>query len=285
MAELHFSVWITLDRLDVAFARDQDLERNALRALFAAYLDMKKLKNISLKIFLRSDIWHRVTEGRFAEGSHITEETIEWDPQGLRQLMLRRILKSQPIAEYYGVDPAEVFQSVEKQEELLGRMFPDQIDAGKNPRTFLWMLTRTQDGTGKPAPRELIHLLTSARDTQLRRLELGHDPPPGSTLFERTVFKEALQEVSEVRLVKTFYAEYPDLKEYVEPLRGEKAQQSPPTLAAIWQVDEAEARRVADRLVVVGFFERRGTKAEPDYWVPFLYRDALDLIQGEAKLP
>jgi hypothetical protein len=34
----------------------------------------------------------------------------------------------------------------------------------------------------------------------------------------------------------------------------------------------------------VGFFERRGTAGDPDYWVPFLYRDALGLVQGEARL-
>jgi hypothetical protein len=35
--------------------------------------------------------------------------------------------------------------------------------------------------------------------------------------------------------------------------------------------------------VDIGFFELRGTKQEPVYWVPFLYRDALNLVQGEAK--
>ncbi|HXN39999.1 MAG TPA: hypothetical protein VN892_18360 [Solirubrobacteraceae bacterium] len=284
MDELNFEVWIVLDRLDVAFARDENLERNALRALFAAYLDMKKLQRVSLKIFLRSDIWDRVTEGKFAEASHINEEVIEWEAQGLRQLMLRRILRNQGIAEFYDVDPESVFASVEKQQALVARLFPDQIDAGKNPKTFDWMLTRTQDGVGKPAPRELIHLLASLRDRQIRRLELGHDPPPGENLFERTIFKEALKDVSEVRLKKTLYAEYPDLKPYIEALREQKAQQSLPTLSALWDVPEAEARQIATRLVAVGFFERRGDKANPDYWVPFLYRDSLELVMGEAKV-
>ena len=37
-----------------------------------------------------------------------------------------------------------------------------------------------------------------------------------------------------------------------------------------------------DELVELGFFEERGTREEPTFWVPFLYRDALDLIQGKA---
>ena len=70
----------------------------------------------------------------------------------------------------------------------------------------------------------------------------------------------------------------------LEALDGAKAQQSPATLAEIWGVDEGEAESIADRVVELGFFERRGTRREPDYWVPFLYRDALHLIQGEARV-
>jgi hypothetical protein len=82
---------------------------------------------------------------------------------------MRRALKNPAISEYYGVDPEEVFASVDAQEELLKRMLPDQVDAGRNPATFDWMISRTQDGTGQAAPRELIHLLASLQEAQLRR--------------------------------------------------------------------------------------------------------------------
>lgn len=167
---------------------------------------------------------------------------------------------------------------------MVARMFPDQIDAGRNPKTFDWMLGRTRDGTGLTAPRELIHLLSSLRDSQLRRIEVGHDEPPDETLFDRQAFKDALREVSNVRLKQTLYAEYPHLRDYVSALEGEKAQQSPETLAQIWKVDREEARVIADSLVDIGFFESRGSGDSPDYWVPFLYRDALELVQGEARV-
>jgi hypothetical protein len=89
--------------------------------------------------------------------------------------------------------------------------------------------------------------------------------------------------VSEVRLNQTLFAEYPALKPYIEQLHEEKAQQSPETLARIWGNTVEEATEVAEQLVEVGFFEKRGTKQSPSYWVPFLYRDALSLVQGEAK--
>jgi hypothetical protein len=280
---LDFEVWIVLDRLDVAFIEQETLEQNALRALFKAYLDMRALEKVSLKVFLRTDIWRKITRAGFREASHITRGlTITWERQSLLHLMMRRALKNQAICDYYGVDIDRVAGNVAEQERLIGRMLPDQVDAGKNPATLDWMLTRTQDGTGAAAPRELIHLLSSVRDSQIKRFELGHEPPPDELLFDRPAFKDALREVSEVRLTQTLYAEYPDLRPFVEHLDGEKTQQTLSTLSALWGIGREEARKTASALVDVGFFEARGAKEDPSYWVPFLYRDGLNMVQGEA---
>lgn len=67
------------------------------------------------------------------------------------------------------------------------------------------------------------------------------------------------------------------------PLQGKKTQQSIGTLCKIWGVSPAEAQANAEKLGEVGFFEKRGSREKPAYWVPFLYRDALQMVQGEAK--
>ena len=109
-----------------------------------------------------------------------------------------------------------------------------QVDAGEKKLTTLdWFLNRTADGSGKTAPRELIHLLSAARDHQLKSLE--------------------------------------------------KTQQSPSTLASIWGLSESEALSKAEQLTEIGFFQKRGSKEEPLFWVPFLYRGALNLVQGQAE--
>ncbi len=66
------SLWILLDRLDVAFAENPHLEQNALRALFRVYLDLMTYHRLRLKVFLRTDIWRRITNIGFPEASHIT---------------------------------------------------------------------------------------------------------------------------------------------------------------------------------------------------------------------
>lgn len=83
-------------------------------------------------------------------------------------------------------------------------------------------------------------------------------------------------------LEQTLYAEYPELKPYLLKLEREKTNQTPQSLAEIWGVDGVQAVAIADQLVDVGFFQRRGPKDQPMYWVPFLYRPALALIQGSA---
>lgn len=277
-------VWLLLDRLDVAFEQSDELEHNALRALFKAYLDIEPHNHIRLKVFLRTDIWQRITDGGFREASHIIRHlTITWQRQSLLNLVVRRLLANKSICDYYDVDPVVILSSIEAQEEFLKRVLPDKVDTGKNPASFDWILSRTQDGTKLTAPREVIHLLSRLKEIQMNRLELGHSEPASELLFDRAVFKEALKAVSEERLTKTLYAENDDLKIYIEKLEGEKTQQTPETLAKTWDVNSKRAHEIADRLVAIGFFEKRGSKHTPAYWVPFLYRDALDMVQGEAR--
>lgn len=277
-------LWIVLDRLDVSFADSPELEGNALRALFRVYRDMAALANMSLKIFLRDDIWTRITAAGFREASHITRSiTITWTPAALLHLVIRRALHNEAICEFYGVDKEAVLASAEEQQKLFYRIFPEQVDLGeRKSTTFDWMLSRTADGTGKNAPRELIHLLTSLRDQQLKSLEMGAPDPAGEALFDRASLKAALPEVSKARFEQTLCAEYPLFKPMLEKLDREKTQQTPTSLAKIWGVSEETALSRAEKLVEVGFFEKRGPKEQPLFWVPFLYRDALHLVQGAA---
>lgn len=284
LEEAGFQVWILLDRLDVAFAENLELEKNALRALFRVYLDLKSFEGISTKIFLRNDIWKRITEEGFREASHITSTvSIEWTKQTLLNLIIRRLLYNDAIITYYNVEREEVLSDVASQEKLFYRIFPDQVDLGeKRPKSLDWILTRTQDGTKENVPRELIHLLDAMRGEQLKRIEVGAEQPEGENLFERASMKSALPPVSDARYHQTLVAEYPGFKKYLEKLEGEKTNQTPQTLSTIWGVGEVEAMQIASSLSDVGFFEKRGTKEEPEFWVPFLYRDALKLVQGTA---
>ncbi|MGA2286351.1 MAG: hypothetical protein ABSG55_08795 [Dehalococcoidia bacterium] len=280
------TAWIVLDRLDVAFAERRELEENALRALFRVYTDLVGLGNLSLKIFLRDDIWNRITSGGgFREASHITRtETITWDEQSLMHLIISRTVQNLQVQQYYDVRADRVLASTSNQRGLFFRVFPKQVDPGsRRPDTFKWILSRTRDGTGGSTPRELIHLLEASRTEQLRHLELGGDEPSGEALIGALALKGGLPQVSKARLELTLYAEYPEHKAAIAKLEGGKTEYSAASLRAIWNCSEEEARREAQALAELGFFEIRGDRAQPSYWVPFLYRDALNLTQGTAE--
>src|SRR5262249_3944523 len=280
-----YQVWVLLDRLDVAFAESHELERNALRALFRVYRDFADKDCIKLKIFLRSDIWDRIVEGGFREASHITRVvTLDWTSEALLNLIVRRLLSNEMLIDKLEIDKVAVLRDSKAQDAVFYRFFPPQVEQGAKKRpTRDWMINRCEDGHWKTAPRELIHFLNSLRDLELARLERGDALPPGEQLFDRSVFKPALEIVSEARVVQTIYAEYPNLKPYLVELEGEKTEQTIDTLATIWKVSKGEADKRAQALVEIGFFEQRGGRDNWTYWVPFLYRDALHMSQGLAE--
>ena len=285
IASEELEVWLALDRLDVAFAEMRELEENALRALFRVYVDLLGFENIRLKIFLRDDIWARITSSGFREASHITRQiTLTWDDRSLLNLIIRRALSNPELCEYYDVSPEEVLSDREAQEELFYRVFPEQVERGERKSTTLkWMVGRTRDGTDRTAPRELIHLVESARGQQLRASELGDDEPEGETLINGAAIKAGLPDVSQARLQRTLYAEYPEYKPWIEKLEGQKTEQTEETLSVLWRTGAGEAARRAQRLVEIGFFEQRVRAGIPSYWVPFLYRDSLKMVQGRDR--
>lgn len=277
-------VWLILDRLDVAFTASPELEANALRALFRAYRLIEPLRQLRLKIFLRSDIWSEITAGGFRETSHITRDmNLLWNRASLLKLIVQRLIQSTVLSGALEIIPDDVIASSEAQQDLFDKVFPPQVDAGSNkPATFDWALSRTEDGRKVAAPRELIHLFTTVRDRQLARLDTGEATIPDSIYFEAQAFRDAQPEVSETRLQKTIYPEYPWLKDWLEALRGQRTLQDVVSLESLWGTDRTETEERVRRLVDVGFFEQRGPVAERTYWVPFLYRPALEMVQGTA---
>ena len=279
-----YQVWVLFDRLDVAFIESGGLEKNALRALFRAYRDFGGLEHLKFKIFLRSDIWNRIMEGGFREASHITKTAdLEWNEFNLLNLIVRRALNNEALIKAYGADREAILKSVGQQGQFFYKLFPAQVEQGEKKRaTFDWIVSRCADGRAKTAPREVIHLLNSLREKEVERIERG-GLMADETLFDRGVFKAALAAVSNTRLSGTIYAEYDDLKTYIAKLEGQKTEQTFKSLRFTWGVSVFDAERLVQKLVDIGFFQKKSSREEDTYWVPFLYRDALRMSQGLAE--
>lgn len=278
----NYTLWLLLDRLDVAFAESPKLEKRALRSLFQVYRDMAGFRNIKLKIFLRTDIWREITKNGFREASHIDDLTLTWDYTSLVNLVVRRALNNDGVRQFYGADPDVILGNVQMQSNLIERMLPAKVpdppEGGqKKWKTFDWMLSRTCDGSGFNAPRELIYLLSEARNKQINRLEKGHQEPAGTALFDPEALKDAMFKVSQIRYERTLCAEYPTLRHFVQRLEGSKAGQDAETLSKVWGGSRKDALGRANQLVDAGFFERKGPAERPWFRVPYLYRPALNI--------
>lgn len=279
-------LWIMIDRLDVAFLESEELETNALRALFKAYLDLARFVEIKIKIFLRDDIWKRIVNEGFREASHITKfQSLSWTRDSLLNLLIRRILDNLDLVRFFNLDKERILSDMNKQEELFYKLFPEQIDVGsRKSKTLEWVLSRTKDGKGINTPRELIQLFTHARLIELKKQDNGINELQGQNILSRQSIKEAVVSVSKQRMEQTIYAEFPDLKGYMEMLKGDKAEHTPETLASKWNLSVADATGIAKKLENIGFFEPRGDLRNQRYRIPFLYRPYLEIIQGSATV-
>lgn len=284
LARKSLRFWILFDRLDVAFDQDAELEKNALRALFKTYRDIEDLEAISLKIFLRDDIWKRITDEGFRESSHITRTTtISWSPQSLLNLIIMRAIRNPQITEKYKVNSEAIERSHAEQRALYYKIFPEQVDVGeKQSDTFDWILNRVRDGLGNAAPREVIHFHNEIINCEKEAISIGtrkNEPP---NIFGRPSIKAATVEVSKVKTEQNLFAENSHLKPYVSKLDGGKAEQKIDTLAALWGKPLDETKLIAAELVFVGFFEQRAARDEGVYKIPFIYRPYLRVTQGKA---
>lgn len=276
--------WILFDRLDVAFDQDAGLEKNALRALFKTYRDIEDLEAISLKIFLRDDIWKRITDEGFRESSHITRTTtINWSPQSLLNLIILRAIKNPQIVQLYQVSSEVIEKSHAEQRVLYYKIFPEQVDVGeKQSDTFDWILNRVRDGLGNAAPREVIHFHNEAIVCEKELISIGarkNEPP---NIFSRSSIKGATAEVSKVKIEQNLFAENAHLKQYIQKLDGNKAEQNLETLAKLWGTNVDDTKAIATELIFVGFFEQREARDEGVYKIPFIYRPYLRVTQGKA---
>jgi hypothetical protein len=281
--DLGLHMWVAFDRLDEAFQGAPDHEIPALRALLRVYLDLNHLKRVRLKLFIRNDLFSRVTEGGFVNLTHVNARRLEleWRPADLLDVLSKRIIENREVTEALEIEP-EAVDSDAARELLLTRVFPEKVDAAANkPTTWNWILSRIRDGQDVRPPRNLIDLVEFARLTQLREDERQRTEWTGPPLIDRDAIKHGLSRLSAARVEDTLQAEYPNLQMYFELFRGGKAEQNRDSLAELIGGDAPRLQEAIDMLVRCGFLERIG-----ESWkVPMLYRDGLDITQGKAFAP
>lgn len=266
------TVWIVLDRLDEAFQGQPALETPALRALLRTYLDFNEFSRMRIKLFVRRDLFGRITAGGFVNLTHINARKIEitWDEDDLWSLLHKRLTDSEAFIDDLGIDPDDdtaTFYAV----------FPDQVDPGtRKPSTWTWMMGRIRDGSGVKPPRNLIDLVLKSRESQLRREErLPREYVKDSPLIEADSLKRGLEALSNQRVEDTLLAEAGEAAEDIEVFRRGKAEHNADTLKELLGSGYGDKVRLLQQF---GFLEPAGT----NYKIPMIYRYGLEITQGKA---
>jgi hypothetical protein len=245
------TVWIALDRLDAVFDNTPELEKRALKSLFRVYRHHFSEGPIRLKIFARTDIWVAILKDGFREATHIEKKIeLSWPKTQLVYLISKRLLSCEALREFYD---AKESQSVDTNISMLNnRMFEKSFpDAQKQPVDYI--MENLADGASRVTPRDFIRFFKSCREEEQRRIEIGAAGVGGKTLFHPETGRHGFRSVSQHKLLESIYAEYPDLKVYIEGLSKLKnADFGLKTVAKAWGVNEQNARLTARRLKEIG---------------------------------
>lgn len=270
-----FNIWVAIDRLDAVFQDNFELEANALKTLFQVYIDLMGYSNIRLLIFFRDDIWNRIIDNGFRESSHLTKkELISWDEGSLFHLIMSRLINNVELLDYLDMQNVD-FEGEENKKILFDKIF--QKDSEKNGIiSFKWIIDKIEDGNRNASPRELIHLINAAFKQEVKRIIVRGQDTQDYLISEQSLYK-ALKEVSKTKL-ETILSEYPDLKIYINRLKGKNIGSSFDELKKYWGISKKETKIIADNLIKIGVLYNRyenNIDKKDLYSIPKLYRGAL----------
>jgi len=276
ISDIGVKMWLVLDRLDEAFIGYANIEVPALRALFRTYLDLQAYDHIKLKLFVRNDLFRKITRGGFVNLTHINARRVQisWHPEDLHALLCRRIRECPDFLQCLG------FSEDTSDSELFSTVFPPKVDVGeKKPTAWNWILSRVRDGKGITPPRNLIDLVNKAKEAQSRREE--RDPrefAASMPLLEADAIRKALAALSEQRVQDTLLAESGDFAVHISAFANGKAEHNDTTVPETLGLSGGKLEEVVAELVAIGFLEKTSTT----YKVPMLYRSGLKITQGRA---
>lgn len=265
LSEINKTAWVAIDRLYEAFQGFPHVEIPALRALFRTYLDLTEFSRIRMKLFVRRDLFSRIVEGGFVNLTHVNARKVDiiWDEEDLLSLLCRRIRQNEGFVE-------QLRKKTSPDKTLFDAIFPDQVDQGtRRPLTWDWMMSRIRDGNGIKPPRNLIDLVSMAKDAQLRRED--RDPRPfelNRPVIEADALRRALAQLSEQRVNDTLLAEAKAQAPVVEKFRRGKAEHNEESLAQLLRVPHARLREAIKPLIQLGLLE----EISGSFKVPMLYR-------------
>lgn len=277
------NIWFMIDKLDEIFPRRSQVERRALRGLLRTLRIFESAK-IRIKVFLRDDMLDEIVSGGegFVALSHITArkaDTLRWSEDQIITMIAKRLFNSNVLVNLFEIDKERLDASLEYRKEALYKIFPAQVHKGsRQSSTLSWIYKHISDANGVATPRDVIHLLTSAKQHQYA---LFSENPTGESTFliSSQAILYGLEELSKHKKTTYLSAEFPHLWPHIEKFTSGKADYTEKTLKLLlgkeWKV-------IAADLESIGFLTMTRKSSGGVFRIPQLYRKGLQITQGMA---
>lgn len=232
-------IWFLYDDLDEDFPEVGEVRQQALTGLFQFLqaCDARRLTAIRFKIFLREDIWTRLN---FDNKSHFNGRDIllQWTRVDFLRLSLRQAMQSENFKEL--VDRFSPVESIDQaSEEAIDQALEllwgsRRRRGGKAKYVSRWVYERLTDSSGTTFPRSLSILLKGAKEQELSYRGQSSIKPPTDRLLRGKSLEVGLKKASEERC-SAVKEEYPDLRDFFDSLKDEKALLFKEDLQKVWQ--------------------------------------------------
>ena len=216
------SLWLMIDRLDEIFPRRSKLETRALRGLLRT-LRIFESQEIRIKVFLRDDILEQVvSDGQGSTAlTHITArqaDTLRWSENQILNMIVKRLYASNILREYLDVNSERLAASRDYQQEAFYKVFPPAVFRGaRQSSTLRWIYSHTSDGRGVVTPRDVIDLLTKAKQKQQDEYK-SDSSGESDFIIGPSAIIYGLEELSKRKRTTFLEAEFPHLWKHIKKL-------------------------------------------------------------------
>jgi hypothetical protein len=283
LKKTNLCIWLMVDRLDEVFPRRSSLETRALRGLLRS-TRLFTTDAIRIKVFLRDDMLEQVvsTGDGFTALTHLTArqaDTLRWSEDQILTMIVKRIFANREMQGYFKVDASRLDSNLEYRNNCFSRFFPDTVHSGpKQSPTLRWMYNHTMDGRGTVTPRDILDLLTRAKQNQ-QDIFKANPNAESPWLIGPQAMQYGLEELSKRKRDTYLRAEFPHLWPSIEKFQGGKSEYSVESLQRLFG---RHWERIISDLISIGLIRRQERGGSETFWIPFLYRKGLDLSQGRA---
>jgi hypothetical protein len=184
---------------------------------------------IRIKIFLRDDMLEQIAGGPdgFTALTHLTArqaDTLGWSEDQILTMLTKRLFADEGLVAYLKIDKARLEASQSYRAECFYKVFPQTVHSGeKQSDTLHWIYTHTSDGRGVVTPRDVLDLVSRAKQHQ--QDEFNASPAAESPwLIGPKSILHGLDALSKRKRDTYLKAEFPHLWPFVEKFEGGKTE-------------------------------------------------------------